>query len=782
MGGCCSSNKPKTEKTNVSPNNDNQERDLESASPVAEEMAAAEQFLSMLKEIPLLSSLSASDQRKLSKKLIERKFGAGSDLMVQGDQGSEFFLIIKGRCKVMVRNDDGNEVEIAQLNEGDFCGEQALLKDCSRGATVRAICDTRCLVLNQATFREITQENNIRFAKRDAKRNAISAEMYQQAHADATPPEEKDRADLPIDWLLECVDENILFSHLDHEQRLIVCKEMYRQADIAEGAFLIQQGEEGNTFFVVESGEFTITVKEIGDVGTLARGSCVGELALLYNAPRAATVTCTKANEDGSGASVWCVDRGSFRKALMDVHTASSNENILFLKKCELLQPLLSSELELIDQALELVKFKENEVIFEIGDEGDKFYIVRSGEITGTAKDGSTFTLEAGGFFGERALLTKEGRAATIKCASAEAECMALSREDFTMLLGPLEDIMQRNLDEYEKPEDVRQPIGHLKGAEKGMCSLSELKCVGILGRGAFGTVKLVLDPTGASYALKAIRKNQVVELGQQSHILNEKKVMQVLDNQFLVNLRATYKDDFRVYFLLEVCLGGELFTILRKMRSFDEPTARFYSSCVIAAFDYMHQRDIIYRDLKPENLVLSANGYLKVTDFGFAKVVPNKTFTLCGTPDYLAPEIVTGQGHGKGVDWWTLGILIYEMLASFPPFFDDEPMMTYRKIIQGKFKFPRYLSAQSKDLISKFLKPKSTKRLGVIKGGADVIRAHPWYKDFDWKGLQQQTLKPPIKNKVKSAKDLSNFDHFQEKNEDVAYKGDPDLGWDAEF
>jgi len=791
MGGCCSSNKPKAEKTNVSPNNDGQERDLESVSPVAEDMAATEQFLSILKEIPLLSSLSMSDQRKLSKKLIERKFAAGSDLMVQGDQGSEFFLIVKGRCKVMVRNDDGNEVEIAQLNEGDYCGEQALLKECSRGATVRAICDSRCLVLNQATFREITEENNIRFAKRDAKRNAISAEMYQQAQdgdGDGAAEGDEKKADgreVPIEWLLESVDDNILFSHLDHEQRLIVCKEMYRMGGIEEGAFLIQQGEVGNTFFVIESGEFVITVKDVGAVDTLSRGRCVGELALLYNAPRAATVTCSKVGDGEDGASVWCVDRGSFRKALMEVHTASSNENIAFLQKCELLQPLLSSELQLIDQALELVVFHENETIFEMGDAGDRFYIVRSGEITGTAKDGSTFSLSVGGFFGERALLTNEGRAATIKCASAEAECLTLSREDFTILLGPLEDIMQRNLDEYEKPEDVRQPIGHAANAsakEKGMCALSELKCVGILGRGAFGTVKLVLDPSGDSYALKAIRKNQVVELGQQSHILNEKKVMEVLDNKFLVNLRATYKDDFRVYFLLEVCLGGELFTILRKMRSFDEPTAKFYSACVIAAFDYMHQRDIIYRDLKPENLVLSANGYLKVTDFGFAKVVPNKTFTLCGTPDYLAPEIVTGQGHGKGVDWWTLGILIYEMLASFPPFFDDEPMMTYRKIIQGKFKFPRYLSAHSKDLISKFLKPKSTKRLGVIKGGADAIRAHPWYKEFEWKALHAQTLKPPIKNKVKSAKDLSNFDHFQEKNEDVAYKGDPDLGWDAEF
>merc|ERR1719412_236356 len=303
------------------------------------------------------------------------------------------------------------------------------------------------------------------------------------------------------------------------------------------------------------------------------------------------------------------------------------------------------------------------------------------------------------------------------------------------------------------------------KKRNANVCSLKQLKTIGILGKGAFGVVSLVLDPrTKKSYALKAIKKHQIVELGQQSHILNEKHVMELLHNPFLVNLQATFKDKYRVYFLLDVCLGGELFTLLRKRRYFDEPASKFYAGCVVEAFDYMHSQGIIYRDLKPENLVLDDKGYLKVTDFGFAKEVEDRTFTLCGTPDYLAPEIVTGQGHGKGVDWWTLGILIYEMLASFPPFFDDEPMMTYRKIIQGKFKFPRYLSAQSKDLISKFLKPKSTKRLGVIKGGAETIRAHPWYKDFDWKALQEQTLKPPIKNKVKSAKDLSNFDRFQEQ------------------
>merc|ERR1711972_512971 len=250
---------------------------------------------------------------------------------------------------------------------------------------------------------------------------------------------------------------------------------------------------------------------------------------------------------------------------------------------------------------------------------------------------------------------------------------------------------------------------------------------------------------------------------GQQSHILNEKKVMSMLDNPFLVNLRATYKDEYRVYFLLEACLGGELFTILRKMRSFDEATARFYCSCVVEAFDYMHQRDIIYRDLKPENLVLTNTGYLKVTDFGFAKIVPNKTFTLCGTPDYLAPEIVTGQGHGKGVDWWTLGILIYEMLASFPPFFDDEPIETYRKIIKGRVKFPRYFTPEARDLIRGLLRNKPTKRLGILKGGADNIRKHGWFYQFNWDKLYKGTLTAPIVNKVRNNKDLSNFVNSEE-------------------
>merc|ERR1719203_65504 len=182
---------------------------------------------------------------------------------------------------------------------------------------------------------------------------------------------------------------------------------------------------------------------------------------------------------------------------------------------------------------------------------------------------------------------------------------------------------------------------------------------------------------------------------------------MRNMRHRRLVNLYRTYKDAYRVYFLLDACLGGELFTILRKKRYFSEKSTKIYAGCVIEGFEYMHSRDIIYRDLKPENLVLERNGYLKITDFGFAKEVEGKTFTLCGTPDYLAPEIVTGQGHGKGVDWWTLGILVYEMLASFPPFYDENTLETYRKIIKCRLKFPRYFSPPARDIIKSLLRAK---------------------------------------------------------------------------
>ena len=148
---------------------------------------------------------------------------------------------------------------------------------------------------------------------------------------------------------------------------------------------------------------------------------------------------------------------------------------------------------------------------------------------------------------------------------------------------------------------------------------------------------------------------------------------------------------------VLEYIVGGEFFTHLRKAGRFDNNTAKFYAAHVVLIFEFLHGKDFIYRDLKPENLLLDSTGYLKITDFGFAKRVAFKTYTLCGTPEYIAPEVLLNKGHGKGVDWWTLGILVYEMLAGQPPFVDDDPMGIYQQILAGKLNFPRYIDRNVK-------------------------------------------------------------------------------------
>jgi len=771
----------------------------------------AKQIDRILDSVPLLSSLSRQQKKQFAKELQPKIFNNNELLMKEGQEGDSFYIIISG--KVDVSSKKGGH--LAYLYAGDYAGEQALLKAQKRNATLKAIEKTQTLVCSKKSFDKI--KKSVKFAKREGKRRAFALNHDNKNEIKSNQeinPTNKNQ----IDWILECVSDNLLFLKLDREQKEKVVKRM-RLITVKNGENLIKQGDtNAQTFYVTESGSFDIYVDSV-KVGEYKRGGCFGELALLYDSPRAATILAT------SVSKVWEVSRSVLRYEIQQAYKAKNASTLKFLKRVELFKPLLNNELMLISDALETVQYKKGDVILKEGEDGDKFYIIKKGQVLWSKKNGESGDLNKPQFFGERALRTKDKRAATITVKSDFAILYEMTSKDFNELLGPVIEIVDDKIATYKRMTQefnqkqllskklssddsnnngnnktkIKKKLGPLNdddGDSKNtdditnevvirdkVCKLNELKTIGVLGKGAFGLVSLVVDPkSNKSYALKAIKKCQIIDLGQQEHILSEKAVMEMMFNKFLVNLHTTYKDKLRVYFLLDVCLGGELFTILRQRRYFDENTAKFYTSCVVEAFAYMHKKYIIYRDLKPENLVLDSVGYLKVTDFGFAKKVTDKTFTLCGTPDYLAPEIVTGQGHGKGVDWWTLGILIYEMLASFPPFFDDEPMMTYRKIIQGKYKFPRYLSPQSKDIITKFLKPKPTKRLGVIRGNTKLIKSHPWFKDFKWDSLVQHKLKAPIRPKIKSQYDLSNFDHFQEKDEDLSYKGNPDLGWDKDF
>ena len=198
--------------------------------------------------------------------------------------------------------------------------------------------------------------------------------------------------------------------------------------------------------------------------------------------------------------------------------------------------------------------------------------------------------------------------------------------------------------------------------------------------------------------------------------------------------------------------------------------------------FEYLHSIDVVYRDLKPENLLIDGEGYLRLTDFGFAKKVESRTYTLCGTPEYLAPEVLMNKGHGKPVDWWCLGILCYEMLAGIDPFNDDDPMAIYQKILKGKVKFPRDFDKKAKSLVKHLLVADTTKRYGCMKDGAKDIKDHKWFsEDFSWDEIFAKTVKPTYVPVIKDPGDTNNFSSYPDSPDSptsVSAAEDPFSEW----
>lgn len=281
-------------------------------------------------------------------------------------------------------------------------------------------------------------------------------------------------------------------------------------------------------------------------------------------------------------------------------------------------------------------------------------------------------------------------------------------------------------------------------------CRTTGLNCsvCPLTGTGTFGRVLLVrlrgsAPPTAQNcFAMKVLRKTEIVRLRQVEHVNAERYILSRVRHPFIVDLYATFQDSLNIYMLLSYVPGGELFTHLRRAQRFTPDVTRFYLANIILALKYLHSFNIIYRDLKPENLLLDSRGYLRLTDFGFAKIVDDRTWTLCGTPEYLAPEIIQSDGHGKPADWWACGILAYEMMVGYPPFFDETAYGIYEKILKGKIHWPRDMDRLSRDIIKAFLHPDRSKRLGNLIGGAQDVLDHPWFRGVDWDALERREIR----------------------------------------
>ncbi|XP_066572358.1 serine/threonine-protein kinase N2-like [Amia ocellicauda] len=315
-----------------------------------------------------------------------------------------------------------------------------------------------------------------------------------------------------------------------------------------------------------------------------------------------------------------------------------------------------------------------------------------------------------------------------------------------------------------DKPEelDVPQPPST---EMRSRSVVEDFKYVAVLGRGAFGKVLLAEHVvTKEMVAVKALKKGDIIANGTVDRLQCERKILETVSSvrhPFLVNLIACVQTEVHVCFVMEYAAGGDLITHIQA-GVFPEPRALFSAACVVHGLQFLHERKIVYRDLKLDNLVLDAAGYVKIADFGLCKEgvgYKDRTRTMCGTPDFYAPEVLTKSSYTRAVDWWGLGVVIFQMLVGETPFPGENRNQVLHNIVHMNVKYPGFLSSESIFIMKKLMKKNPSKRLGASKRGAEEVKKHPFFRSVDWQGLLEKKVKPPFVPTLKGSADVSNFD-----------------------
>jgi CRP-like cAMP-binding protein len=621
-----------------------------------------------------------------------------------------------------------------------------------------------------------------------------------------------------------------LLQQLTDEQIHVLSKCLERKT-YKPGEKIIEQNTKGTEFFFLEKGcvradqhtkkgDKDVIVK----VNQFKAGDYFGEGAMLRDEPRSADCVV-----EGDQEAVTLVLRKSDFVELLGGLGSIVEANFIarVLRAVELLQGLTDAEVTEIASSMTVEDFAAGEVVMRQGEEGDKLYIIKDGEVVftrrregsmifpgtngggdsikangsvgsnkdspttrgsrsvskspqhrapetldlmkdgGSGDDAEIGRLFTGQVFGEGALLTNAPRRATAK-AVTNVTLLSLERNVFHRLFKEsLQDLLNRD---FTKRRDLDEQN------RKDLMEFKDLAFIDLLGVGTYGQVLLVSHKvTGQTYALKCMSKQRVRDMDQREHVENERKILSMINHPFVVNLVQTFTSKDHVFALTEAVLGGELFAYLRTVGRLRPKDARFYMAQIVLAFEYLHSLNVVYRDLKPENLLVMPSGFIKMADFGLAKVVPagESTYTLCGTPAYAAPEVYNMKGHGKAVDWWGLGVLCHELISGATPFDGDaagifDAMQRYSRAFPN-IRLPRRLDGSvAGDLVLKLLHPNPAKRLGgggaIVTGaaqpltGARAVKAHSFFDDLSWADLIKMNAEVPYKPQIAGGYDTRNF------------------------
>eukprot|EP00915_Cephaloidophora_sp_WS-2016_P005515 GHVH01007338.1.p1 GENE.GHVH01007338.1~~GHVH01007338.1.p1 ORF type:complete len:782 (+),score=176.85 GHVH01007338.1:723-3068(+) len=703
--------------------------------------------------------------------------------MTEGDTGEDLYIIKSGQARVTIHGK-----WVRDQYPGENFGERALLFDEPRSATITAVYPLTALTINRDVL-EAVIGNLQHVLFRNIMEQAIKNSPIFNSFSD----EQKDKIVQAVAIRDYPPNTDIFADEPNHDVRYIMVLEGNAIVKPLPIAVRSSKSDAKHPYQI----KHNLAPNELyTDETYLDRGKAYGDFYVqnqqLRFSHQVKTKDATKLALLTARAFVVCLGTDQYSTVM------ESNHKRDVMKKIFLFQFIRPSELETLIDAFRTKTYKQGEYIITAGDRGEEFFIIKEGEVEFWIPDssGALQPLRTSGksaYFGERSLILDEPRTASVKVTSASCACWWINREAIS---GVLEGHMLEHLLDRMAMQDIK-------------IMFRELLPVRNCGRGGYGLVQLVKlkDEAKAKvskgrnrFALKRLNKVSIVENNMITHTVNEMDIMKNLDHPFVIKQIKTWTDDRYLYFLQELVTGGELTNAIEKMWDVHAGTealidcARFYLGSLVVAIEYIHQQNVVYRDLKPENVLLDNFGYIKVIDFGCAKkMTGSRTFTVAGTPHYMAPDVIIGGGYSYPCDIWTLGIMLYDMICGYLPLgldaigalgsdaetedAEESQMKVYQLVLQGKLQFPNdnpngvvnprnyweddseevdqkeksqyiyHKNADAQNLCTKLLSRMCDMRIGCGFRGMKDIKNHSFFENFDWDALPTRKMSPPFKS-----------------------------------
>jgi cGMP-dependent protein kinase len=639
-----------------------------------------------LESVPIFSILNKTQRELLLSSATTLSYFEQQVIVSEGDPGDLFFLIKEGQIEC---RKDGKFIRT--MSAGEYFGEQAFLYGTPRTATVSSVTKVKCLAVSRD---DLTK----------ALGNQLSQIIYKNS-------------------LKMAFEKSRLISSLTSSQMTDLISKMTVQT-FEDGEVVIRKGTiKSESMFVVLNGklnEFSGTTSNIWQVLSI-----LGEEELVKRENSCYFDVLASGRTD-----VASIGRNEFESVLGKIAGTQINTQLLStFKKLYLFRSLSNESLKNLIENLRIEEFEENKTIFMQGSQGEAFYIIKQGIVDIYKDDVLIRSINKLDYFGERALLFDEPRSATVK-THERVECWVLKKSDFLQIID----------------ERIRNLLHKRIKLQDTNVDLSDLLIIKKLGSGMLGEVFLTMSlKNNQLYALKAIDRHKIDNAKIQDNLMLERKILMQLDHCLILKLIKTFKDRRRVYFLLEYVQGADMFDVIRELGLLSNEDAKFYTCCLLIILEHLHEREIVYRDLKPENVMTDEEGYPKLIDFGTAKIVSGRTYTLIGTPHYMAPEVIMGKGYNMNADYWSLGIMIYEFMCGGVPFGeeDNDSYTIFEKILNGKVFYPP--SATPAKEIQVFIEKLLSKNPALRIGGSyENLRSQAWIKDMDWEGLIEKKFIAP--------------------------------------